>query len=67
VQWQRDFSLADINTELAVLQQMQAANMPDSVIAAQQKRIVGIQFPSLEGDEIERLHGDIDESSSEIG
>lgn len=66
VQWRRDFTLADIAVELATLQQMQLANMPASVIAEQQKRIISIQFPGLEQDDLSRLLEDIDGATQEV-
>lgn len=66
VAWRRDFSLADIATELSVLQQMQASGMPQAVIAEQQKRIVSIQFPGLDPDAMGAMMSAIDETGAEI-
>jgi hypothetical protein len=48
VQWPRDFNLADVETELKILADMQAAGMPPEVIAEQQRRIVTLQFPAMD-------------------
>lgn len=48
VQWPRDFNLADVETELKILADMQSAGMPPEVIAEQQRRIVTLQFPAMD-------------------
>lgn len=62
-QWPRDFDIADIEVELQVLADMQAAGMPPGVIAEQQKRIVALQFPGLDEDRKQELIDAIDERS----
>lgn len=57
IQWPRDFQIADVQIELQILQDMQAAGMPAEVIAEQQRRIVSVQFGGIDqerADEIER-------------
>lgn len=48
VAWPRDFNLADVQTELAILRDMQATGMPAEAIAEQQKRVVALQFAGLD-------------------
>jgi hypothetical protein len=57
VQWSRDFNLADVAAELAVLRDMRDNGMPDQVIVEQERRIVAVQFGGLDQqrqDEIEQ-------------
>ena len=65
VQWRRDFTLADVASEIAILQAMQAATMPAAVISEQQKRIVSIQFGGLEQAQVDTIFAAIDESTQE--
>lgn len=60
-EWKRDFNMADIEKEMTVLQQMQAAAMPTAVIAQQEKRVVSLQFAGLEQDTQDTIHQAIDE------
>lgn len=66
VEWKRDYSVADVEKEVGVLQQMQAAAMPAEVIAEQQRRIVMVQFGGLEQARKERIDAAIDNSLREI-
>lgn len=61
VQWPRDFNLADIETEMKILTDMQAAAMPRQVIAEQQKRIVAVQFAGLGIEQKGEINQAIDE------
>ena len=65
VQWTRDYNLADIEQELRILAEMQAAGMPAAVIAEQQRRIVAVQFGGLEQDRAAQINQAIDERESE--
>ena len=66
VQWPRDFALADVMAEIAILQSMQAAAMPQAVIAEQQKRIISIQFAGLDQSRIDEITSEIDDVESEV-
>jgi hypothetical protein len=66
VAWPRDFNLSDLATEMQVLADMQASNMPADVIAEQQKRIVMLQFASLPAERIEMINSAIDERLNEV-
>ncbi len=46
VSWARNFELSDINAELEILQQLQAAAAPEEVVSAQFARVVSMQFAS---------------------
>jgi hypothetical protein len=60
--WPRDFNIAEVETELRILADMQSAGMPAAVIAEQQKRVVGLQFPGLGQVESDELTTAIDEA-----
>jgi hypothetical protein len=55
VEWPRDFDIADVESELQILQDMQAAGMPREVIIEQQKRIVLLQFGNAEDEDLDEL------------
>jgi hypothetical protein len=61
IQWPRDFNIADVERELKILADMQAAGMPPAVIAEQQKRVVSLQFAGLEVEEMDEINASIDE------
>lgn len=61
VQWPRDFNLADVQSELQILADMQAAGMPQEVIAEQQRRITSVQFRGLDQEAQDRMTAAIDE------
>ncbi|MBL8445062.1 MAG: hypothetical protein JNK52_13525 [Zoogloeaceae bacterium] len=65
IRWNRDFTLADINTELATLQQLQMANAPLGLIAEQMKRFVMLQYGGIEQDRAAELIAEIDEQDHE--
>lgn len=65
VQWTRDYNLADIEQELRILAEMQAAGMPAAVIAEQQRRIVAVQFGGLEQTRVDEINQAIDERQAE--
>lgn len=67
ISWPRDFNIADLAAELKVLTDMQAAGMPKEVIAAQQKRIVALQFTGMDADEMQAIIDAIDERTLERG
>lgn len=66
VQWPRDFNLADVESELRILTEMQGAAMPVEVIAEQSKRIASIQFSGLEQERQDAIGTAIDERLLEI-
>ena len=61
IQWPRDFNIADVETELRILADMQGAAMPSDVIAEQSKRIVSIQFAGADQDRQDAINTAIDE------
>lgn len=65
-EWKRDYNMADIEKEMGVLQQMQAAAMPPHVIAQQEKRVVSLQFAGLEQADQDKINAAIDERTKEV-
>lgn len=65
-QWQRDFNLADVEKEMTVLQQMQAAAMPTAVIVEQEKRVVAVQFAGLDQEAQDKVNASIEERLAEV-
>ena len=65
VAWPRDFNLADVESELRVLSEMQGAAMPAEVIAQQSKRIASIQFAGLSQEQQDEIAKAIDERTLE--
>jgi hypothetical protein len=61
IQWPRDFNIADVDHELKILADMQAAGMPPEVIAEQQKRVVSLQFAGLDVEQLDEINASIDE------
>jgi hypothetical protein len=66
VEWPRDFNVADVEQELKILSEMQATAMPVEVIAAQQKRVVSIQFAGAEQEDVAKIHDAIDTRVQEV-
>jgi len=66
VSWPRDFNLSDVESEMLILQQMQANAMPAAVIVEQEKRVVSIQFAGLEQADQDRIHQAIEERVAEV-
>lgn len=66
VQWSRDYSIADVESELRVLTDMQAAAVPELMIAEQQRRLLSIQFGGLPQDRQDQIAQQIDERTMGI-
>lgn len=66
VQWPRDYSLLDVQQELAILADMIANGMPDEAIAEQRKRIVSQQFIGLNQATQQRVSDAIDAMLGEV-
>lgn len=61
IQWHRDYTLADVATEMSILQQLQMAGAPAAAIAEQMKRVIMLQFGGLEQDALDALMAEINE------
>lgn len=55
IEWPSSYDIADINGELAILQQMQLSGFAPEVIAEQQKRIIRLQFHAVEQTDLNAL------------
>ena len=57
--WSKDYSLADVATELAELQQLQLSAFPQTVIDEKQKQIIGLMLANLAPDQLDKLMADV--------
>ncbi len=55
VTYPTDFNMVDTMAELGVLQEMQAAGMPEVVLSEKRAQVVGSEFDALDGDTKARL------------
>lgn len=60
IAWPRTFDVIDTAAELESLAAMIATNMPDRVLAAQQRRIIEQQFGNYDKDTLDSLAAEID-------
>ena len=60
VNWSKDYALADMATEMAILQQAQASAMPDGYIRAKMKQIVQLDMGAMEKADLEAIMAEID-------
>lgn len=63
ISWSRDFNMAEVDSEMQILTEMNQNAMPREVIVAQQKKIVALQFAGAEDEE--SLFSSIDEQLQE--
>jgi hypothetical protein len=66
VQWQADYSLADLERELATLTAMQSTGFPELAMVEQRKRIAGVAFDSLDEDRLGAVLAAIEEGTQEV-
>jgi hypothetical protein len=66
VQWEADYSLADVERELAILTAMQATGFPGAALIEQRKLIAGVAFDSLGEDELSEVMAAIEEAEQEV-
>ena len=59
--WATDYSLADMQTEISTLQQMQMAGAPDSYIKEKMKQLVSLDLGSSNQELISQINSEIDE------
>lgn len=69
ISWAKDYALADLTAEMAILQQAQAAAMPESYIRAKMKQIVQLDLGDMEGVDTAAIMDEIDamEHSADAG
>lgn len=65
--WPREYAVADPEREMSVLENMQSTGFPEEVIRAKKRGIVGLEFPTIEPDELDKLMLAIDESMHDRG
>ncbi len=66
IAWARSYELADLEMEMTVLQNMQAAGFPPEVIQAQMQTIVGLQFGASDPERVNDLLDSVTSMSAEI-
>lgn len=66
IRWAKSFELADLPTELQILQEMQNSGFPPDVVREQMKTIVQLQFSSSESSEMDAIIQAIDGMASEV-
>lgn len=66
IAWAKTYELADLETELSILDGLQRAGFPDPVIQEQMKNVVGLQFGSNDPEQITALNQSIDEKVMEV-
>ena len=55
IEWPGDYDIADVMTEIGILQNMQASAFSAEVIAKQQERIIKMQFANIDQTEFDAL------------
>lgn len=63
IAWAKSYELADVATEMSVLQNMQASGFPDEVVRAQMSNLVGLQFSNLDADTVAALNAALDQTA----
>jgi len=63
--WAKDYSIADLSTELAVYQQMQAINAPATYLNEKMKELIGLSMSSAEPDTLDVILNDVDNADHE--
>jgi hypothetical protein len=65
IDYPRDFAIADLEAEIALLQNYQAAAMPDEVVAAKKRQIIALDFATASPDELTALLDSVDQTLHE--
>lgn len=66
IAWAQSYELADLEMEMTVLQNMQAAGFPPEVIQAQMQTIVGLQFGTSDPDKVGGLLDSVTAMGAEV-
>lgn len=66
VAWAKSYELADLALEMTVLNQMQASGFPPEVIQAEMKNIIGLQFATVDSQEMDDLMMAVDNMATEV-
>lgn len=67
VEWAKDYALADIKTELEILQNMQLSGFPPEAIRQQQKAVAGLAFATAAPEDMQVIMDAIDGAAVEVG
>lgn len=66
ISWGKDFSIADLKTEIEVAQNMAALGAPDAYRNAKLKQLVQLDLGTLPDDDLGLILGSIDEAQQEV-
>lgn len=66
VSWGKDFSIADLKTELEIAQNMAALNAPPGYQQAKLKQLIQLDLSTLPGDELAAVLASVDEVQQEV-
>lgn len=66
IAWPKSYELADLEMEMTILQNMQAAGFPQEVIQAQMQTIISLQFGTNDPDRVNGLLDSVNAMGSEV-
>jgi hypothetical protein len=66
ISWGKDFSIADLKTELEIAQNMAALNAPPAYQQAKLKQLIQLDLATLSEDELSAVLGAVDEVQQEV-
>lgn len=66
VVWPRDFAIADVTTEIEILDAMRASGLPDEVIREQERKVVQVQFAGADPQRMDAMVEAIEERAREV-
>ncbi len=66
VSWSKDYSIADLKTELEIAQNMTALNAPPAYQQAKLKQLIQLDLSTLPGDELAAVLASVDEVQQEV-
>lgn len=67
ISWGKDFSIADLKTELEIAQNMAALNAPPAYQQAKLKQLIQLDLATLSEDELSAVLSAVDEVQQEVG
>jgi len=65
--WPREYAIANPEREMSVLENMQSTGFPDAVIMAKKRAIIGLEFTTVEPDDLSELINAVNESEHDRG
>lgn len=66
VSWSKDYSIADLKTELEIAQNMAALNAPPAYQQSKLKQLIQLDLSTLPGDELAAVLASVDEVQQEV-